>query len=164
MTQRNSRASWIIPGVAVLLLGTSAVAGAHGKDPFVGSWQYDAAHSSFTGIPAYASAKVMVSAQKKDVKVVSDATLADGKTVHYEYAGPTDGSDVAVTGNASFSSVTLLRPDAHTVIRTDRRAGRVVGILTVTVDKDGKSMTGVSRGVTADNHTYTTNIVFTRVK
>jgi len=58
----------------------------------------------------------------------------------------------------------VLRPDAHTAIRTDRRAGRVVGINTVTVSRDGKTWTGTVRGVTADNHAYSAATVWTRVK
>ncbi len=164
MTQRNSRTSWMTTGVAISLLGASAVAGAHGKDPFAGNWQYDAAHSSFTGVPAYASGKLSISSKKNVVKVVADSTLADGKVIHYEYEGPTDGSDIAVTGNAPFSSVTLLRPDANTAIRTDRRAGRVVAISTVTAEKGGKTLSAAVRGVTPDNHPYSGSLVWNRVK
>ena len=49
MTQRNRRAAWITTGVAFSFLGASGVAAAHGTDPFVGTWQYDAAHSPSAG-------------------------------------------------------------------------------------------------------------------
>ncbi len=164
MIKRTSIASRLAAVVAFVFLGASAAAMAKGGDPFVGNWQYDSAKSTFTGMPANTAGKLAITKKKKDYKIVADNTGADGKVTHYEYGGPADGSDLSVTGNAPIQSVTILLADSHTAIRTDRRAGKVVGMTTVTVDKAGKTMTSVGRGVTADNKTYSYSLVFNRVK
>ena len=155
---------WITGASALCLAASFAVAGPKGKDPFVGTWQYDAAKATFTGAPAYKAGKVVISEHKGVFKVVADLTTADGRAVHTEYAGPTDGSDIKVSGNPMADSLTLLRPDRNTVIRTDRRGGKVVYVLTTTVAKDGKSYTGSGRGTTVDGHQFTSSAVWNRVK
>jgi hypothetical protein len=149
---------------AVCLVAASAPAAAKGKDPFVGHWQYDAAKSTFTGGAPYQSQNVTVTAVKGGHKVSADLVTADGKTVHVEYGGPSDGSSLAVTGAMSFDSVTVLQPDKNTMVRTERRGGKVCGITTVVIDKNGKSGTATSRGTTPDGHQYTSVVVFNKVK
>jgi hypothetical protein len=91
-------------------------------------------------------------------------TPVEGAPVHYQYSGRTDGSDIAVTGSASMDSLTLVRIDKHTAIRTDRRGGKVVGVTTLTLAKDGKSFTAAGRGTLPDGRPFTSTTTWTRVK
>ena len=149
---------------AVCLVAASAPAVAKGKDPFAGNWQMDSAKSTFSGRPAFQSAKVTISAIKGGHKVVGDVVAADGQKVHYEYAGPADGSSIAVTGAPSYDSITMLEPDKDTIIRTERRAGKVVGITTATVEKGGKTLTVNGRGTGPDGKQFTIALIYNKVK
>jgi len=157
-------------GLWVALIGTlclaasGASAASKSMSGFVGHWELDAAQSTFTGRPAYKSAKLVITGVKGGSKLSGDYVGADGKTTHVEYAGPADGSDVAVTGTPFFDTVTMLMPDSHTLIRTERRAGKVVGVTTVTLAKNGKSFTASGRGTMPDGHQYTATTYWKRVK
>jgi len=155
---------WTALAGALCLATAAPAAIAKAPDGFAGHWQYDAAASSFTGRTPYASAKLSLSAEKKSIKYVGDFTMADGKTAHVEYGGVEDGSDMAVTGSPTYDSVTHLRPDRNTLIRTERRGGKVVGTTIVTLAKDGKSFSASSRGTLPDGHQYTATTVWKRVK
>ena len=149
---------------ALCLVAVIAPAAAKGKSAFVGNWQFDAAKSTFTGRPGYASAKLAVTAIKGGYKVVADLVGADGKAIHSEYIGPYDGSSLAVSGSPMFDSVSVLEPDRNSVVRTERRGGTVVGTTMATVEKNGKSFTSNGRGTMPDGHQYTYTSVWNRVK
>ena len=155
---------WVTVFGALILATSAASAASKGKNVIGGIWEFDAAQSTFTGRPAYKSAKIVVTAVKGGSKFAGDFTLADGKTMHTEYSGPADGSDIAVTGSPAFDSVTMLEPDSHTMIRTERRAGKVVGTTIVTLAKNGKSFSASGRGTLPDGHPYTFTSVWKRVK
>ena len=161
------RASWgfWFAGVAALCLASSfAVAASKGKDPFAGTWQYDATKSTFTGAPALKAGTVVITPTKDGFKVSADTTQADGKVIHTEYAATTDGNDVKVSGSPMLDSLTMVRPDRNTIIRTDRRGGKVVFTVILTVAKDGKSYTGSGRGTTLDGKQFTSSTLWNRVK
>jgi hypothetical protein len=131
--------------VTVSLLAPGAAAAA-GADKFAGKWVMNASKSQFSGPTALASSTVSISTAKHGgVKMTGDATFTNGQTAHYEYGGPTDGSGLPVTGNVPWDNVTLLHPDKSTLIRTERKGGKLVGITTATLSADGKSFTSVRR-------------------
>jgi len=137
---------------------------AAGKDMLVGNWDLDVGKSNFTGRPAPKSGHVSVTAVKGGgTKAVVDYQFANGP-LHYEYAGKPDGNDVPVTGTTYFDSVTMIQADKHTLIRTERRAGKVVGITTIEVAKDGKTMTGTGKGTLPDGHQFSGSTVWVRAK
>ena len=141
--------------------------GAHaaGKDVRVGNWDLDVGKSTFTGRPAPKGGHVSITAVKGGaLKAVVDYQQASGAALHYEYTGKADGNDVPVTGNTYFDSVTVIAPDAPTLIRTERRGGKVVGITTIEVSKDGKTMTGTGKGTLPDGHQFSGSTVWVRAK
>ena len=162
--KRASWKYWIAAATALCLATSFAVAAPKGKDPFAGTWQLDVAKSSWKGVPGFTAGKNVITVIKNEFKVSSEITTADGKVIHSEYSGATDGNDIKMTGNPSVDSLTLLRPDKYTVIRTDRRGGKVVAIGTITMEKDGKSYSGSYRGTSLDGHQYTATTVWNRVK
>ncbi len=161
------RASWrygIATATALCLATSFAAAAPKGKDPFAGTWQLDVAKSSWTGVKGYTAGKNVIAVNKSEFKVSTELTSPDNKVVHSEYTGAADGNDIKVTGSPSVDTLTLLRPDKNTVIRTDRRGGKVVLILTITMEKDGKSYTSSGRGTSVDGHQFTVTAVWNRVK
>jgi hypothetical protein len=152
-------------GIAALcLVASAATAAAKGKEPIVGSWELDATKSSATGRPALKSAHAVISVVKNGLSGVVDAVPGSGPAVHYEWAGKYDGSDIHVNGNAYYDTFTVLKADKNTLIRTERRGGKVVGITTIEVAKDGKTMTASTRATLPDGHQFTANSVYNRVK
>ncbi len=150
-------------GAAALCLVTS-VATAAGKDALVGNWDLDAAKSSVNGAAAYKSGHVSVTALKAGYKGVVDLVPATGNPVHYEYSPTYDGSSVPVTGNTYFDSATVLRVDRNTTIRTERRGGKVVGVTTIEVAKDGKTFTSSSKGTLPDGKQFNRTLSWNRAK
>jgi hypothetical protein len=152
------------------LLGAAlglALCGAHAaaKDSLVGNWDLDVGKSTFTGRPTPKSGHVSVTAVKGGgMKHVVDYQQASGAPLHYEYTGKADGNDVPVAGNTYFDSVTMIQPDKHTLIRTERRGGKVVGVTTIEVSKDGKTFTGTGKGTLPDGHQFSGSTVWMRAK
>jgi len=143
---------------------TLCAAHAAGKDSLVGNWDLDVGKSTFGGRAAPKSGHVSVTAVKGGaMKAVVDYQYASG-TIHYEYTGKADGNDAPVTGNTYFDSVTVIQPDKHTLIRTERRGGKVVGITTIEVSKDGKTMTGMGKGTLPDGRQFSGSTVWMRAK
>jgi hypothetical protein len=157
-----------LAGVGLALFGILGLAAtgasAAAKDPFVGTWVLNAAKSDFGGGPALATAKTTNTMVKGGMKSVSDATYADGRTVHAESTGAADGKDVAVSGMPTWDSVTMLRADRHTIVRTERKGGKVVGITTITVAADGKSLTAKRRAMNAAGAAYVSTTFWERAK
>jgi hypothetical protein len=60
------------------------------------------------------------------------------------YTAKFDGSDYPYKGGYYTSAVSLKRVDAHTIVETDKRDGKVLNEQKMTVSPDGKSMTIVS--------------------
>lgn len=159
----------IVRGMAAAVLGglfatSAAWAAGAAHDPWAGHWQLDAAKSTLNGQPAYKSGDAVLKAIKGGIESNVTLTPADGAPIHYQYSGRTDGSDIAVSGSPMMDSLTLVRLDKHTAIRTDRRGGKVVGVTTLTLAKDGKSFTATGRGTSVDGHPYTTMTTWHRVK
>ena len=60
------------------------------------------------------------------------------------YTAKLDGKDYPVKGSYTYNSVSLRRVGDRTIEETDKRDGKVVGVSTMTVASDGKTMTVVS--------------------
>ena len=93
-----------------------------------------------------------------------DAVPGSGAAVHYDWVGQYDGSDIHVNGNTYYDTFTVLKTDKNTLIRTERRGGKVVGITTIEVSKDGKTMTASTRATLPDGHQFSSSSVYHRVK
>ena len=154
----------LIGVMAMCWVAGAAVAASKGKDPLVGSWDLDAGKSTSVGRPAFKSGHVAATATKDGIKRVVDIEPASGAALHYEYTTNDAGTDTPVTGNTYFDSVTTIMADKYTMIRTERRGGKVVGITTIEVAKDGKSFTAMSKGTLPDGHTFSGTTVWNRAK
>jgi hypothetical protein len=57
------------------------------------------------------------------------------------YTAKTDGTETAYKGDPGITSVTLKQTAPNTLVETDKRAGKTIGIATMTLAADGKTMT-----------------------
>jgi hypothetical protein len=147
---------------AALCLGASVSSAASmGKDPLVGNWDLDATTSA-----GFKSGHVSVATTKdKDARHVTvDLAPANGATIHYETTFKYDGEVVPVAGNTYFDSADTVRVDRNTSIRTERRGGKVVGVTTIEVAKDGKSFSGSSKATSPDGKQFTRALTWRRAK
>jgi hypothetical protein len=149
-------------GIAALCLVASAATAAS-KDLINGDWDLDVAKSSINGQAAFKSGHVSVTTSKSGYKGVVDLMPASGAAIHYEYT-TTYGENAPVSGNTYFDSATVVQVDKHTTIRTERRGGKVVGITTIEVAKDGKTFTSSSKGTAADGKQFTRALSWNRAK
>jgi hypothetical protein len=148
--------------LAVVLDCANVRADDPGRNPFLGTWEYDAARSSFVGRAPYRSARLSFTAVREGTRVVADIVVASGELFHFEYSGPEDGTFVAVSGNPYYDSAATVRSDARTVVRTERREGKVIGSTTMQVSEDGRSLTASGRRTVPDGGLYTSVITWRR--
>lgn len=66
------------------------------------------------------------------------------------YTAKFDGKDYPVKGAYGWDAVSLKRTDKNTFDETDKLAGKVTGVATITISADGKKMTVVSTDKTTD--------------
>jgi hypothetical protein len=143
-----------------------ALAAPQKRTPLAGTWQADVAQSKFVGRLPYRSGKMtFISEPDGQVHVVSEVVTANGALFHFEYKGAEDGTPLAVTGNPYYDSAMLAWKDAHTLVRTELRAGKKIGTTTMTLAPDGKTFTAKSARTTPeDGHLYTSEILWCRAE
>lgn len=76
---------------------------------------------------------------------ITYAMTAEGFSMHWNgqsYDAKFDGKEYPVAGDPSHMTVTLKRVDAHTVLETDHRQGKVTDEIRLAVAPDGKTMSG----------------------
>jgi hypothetical protein len=132
-----------------------------GAGAFLGSWQFDAAKSTFRGAIPYESATYTFQDTRDGVHVTAHL-LEAGRVLHFEYTDRQDGTFVPVTGNPFYDSESTAWKDARTATRTERRAGKVTGQTTMTVAPDGKSFTASASRTLPDGRLYESHIVWNR--
>jgi len=151
--------------VAALCLGASVSSvAAAAKDPSVGNWELDVASSTVNGQAAFKSGHVSITSTKGEHKSVVDLMPASGAAIHYEGTSKYDGVPAPVTGNTYFDSADIVQVDRNTIIRTERRGGKVVGVTTIEVSKDGKILHSSSKGTSPDGKQFTRALTWHRVK
>ncbi len=148
------RATWTrqTVGLALAVIGALALgitAGAQAPDPLVGTWNLDLTKSTYKPGPAPKSYTVVIDAAGKGIKVAVDAVGADGTAMKWGYTTPRDGKDVPVTGNPNYdtAAATQTSPTAGSIVY--KKGGKTVVTITTEVSKDGKTMTGTTKGMNA---------------
>ena len=149
--------------IAALCL-VASVAAAAAKDSLIGNWDLDAAKSNVSGTTAFKSGHVSVTGIKNGYTGAVDLVPTTGNPIHYEFSANYDGSSFPVTGNTYFDNATVGRVDRNTTIRTERRGGKVVGVTTIEVAKDGKTFTSSSKGTLSDGKQFSRTLSWSRAK
>jgi hypothetical protein len=134
--QKNQVVRSLMIGAATLALGTAAFAG----ENWVGTWKLDAAKSklSATGVRAQT---LKFEATPAGIKLTSDGTDAQGKPMHGGYTSKFDGKDVPWAGNPMADTACPKKIDDNSYENTWKKDGKVTVNATVTVSKDGKTLT-----------------------
>jgi hypothetical protein len=164
MNGHGSRSRTALLGAAALLIAICAPAATQTRTPLAGTWQADVAHSKFIGRQPYRTGRMtFVPEPGGQVHVIADVVTANGALFHFEYSGPEDGTELAVTGNPYYDHAAIAWTDARTMVRTELRAGRKIGTTTMTLAPDGKTFIAKSSRTTPeDGHVYTSEILWKR--
>jgi hypothetical protein len=144
---------------AVVLAGSAAMAADH----WMGTWKLDAAKSKYGSAPAPKSMTVKWEAAAGGMThFTGDTVGADGKEAKSEYTSAFDGKDVAYTGNPNADTAAPKRVDDDNYTNVWKMKGKATVTATVTVAKDGKSLTVTQKGTDAKGQAVTITAVFDR--
>lgn len=127
----------------------TAVASAQVDKRAFGTWKLNLAKSKFSPGPAPKSLTVKFEPAGKGVWLNGEVVGADGKPAKVTYTANIDGKDYPYVGSPVVDTISLRRIDANTIERTDKKAGKVVQVLTRVMAKGGKSFTVTAKGTSA---------------
>ncbi len=135
-----------------LVVAVSTI-GMFAADNSLGTWKRDVKKTKVTPPDAspVRSQTIVREAVDGGVKHTSKTERMDGTRTESTYIAKYDGKPVAVTGNASYDTITWKQVDANTfTIDTRKTDGKYKTTGTVKVSKNGKTMTGTQKGKDSD--------------
>lgn len=144
--------------LALVLVCGAVFAGsleAQATDPLIGTWKLNVAKSMYTPGPVPKSQTVKFESSGQGVKVTVDGVNADGTRMAVtQYTANYDGKDKPLTGSPDVNMVSLMRIDARTSVRTDKKDGKILATRTRVVSPDDKMLTITSKGTNAQGQPF----------
>ena len=128
----------------------------------MGAWKLNVEKSKYSPGPAPKSLMLMFEPAGKGVHLTTEQINADGSKTATEYTASYDGKDVPLKGVAIANTTSLKRVNSTTVMRTDKKAGKVVSTLKSVLSKDGKTYTVDVKSVTSKGEPVKNFLVFER--
>ena len=149
------------PGV-LCVLGVFCVAtlAAQSANPRIGTWKM----KSDAPPPAV---NLMVYEPYGDggMRVTVDNTNASGRKTHWTYVTMFDGKDMPVEGHPSADTTSVRKIDARTTEIVNKKAGRVLQVITNVISTDGNRIDNTYKNYNAQGEvTSTTTAVYERVR
>lgn len=153
-----------------IILGMAAVAFAasmssvvaQSKDSRMGTWKLNVEKSKYNPGPAPKSLMITFEPAGKGVKLTSQQVSADGSPSATEYTANYDGKDYPLKGSPMADTTSLKRIDSRTVMRTDKKDGKVVATLRSVMAKNGKTYTVTVKAKTPKGEPVNNTLVFER--
>jgi hypothetical protein len=133
-------------GAAVALLATDRLlADAQPPAPpderVFGTWDLNAARSTFSPGPPYRSQIRVYERHEKGVRATIKTTYSDGRSTDVEYIADYDSLEYPVRGSPDYDSIKLKRVDRYTAEAVLGHAGKVFATARRTISEDGRTMT-----------------------
>jgi hypothetical protein len=135
--------------LAMAAAGGLALAAAATPDPVIGSWELNIAKSKFTTGPVLKSQSRTYSQSGDSIAVVIKSVGSDGKETTMQTTYKLDGKDYPVTGAPGWDTISGKQVDSNTAEFTVKKGGKVIGRISRTVSKDGKTLTSRQNTTTA---------------
>ena len=135
--------------LAMAAAGGLALAAAATPDPVIGSWELNIAKSKFTTGPVLKSQSRTYSQSGDSIAVVIKSVGSDGKETTMQTTYKLDGKDYPVTGAPGWDTISGKQVDSNTAEFTVKKGGKVIGKISRTVSKDGKTLTSRQNTTTA---------------
>ena len=143
--------------VAMAMGGTAAIAG----ENWVGTWKVNAAKSKVSTGGLFAQT-LKFEATPAGIKLTSDGTDAQGKPVHGGYTSKFDGKDVPWDGNPMADTACPKRIDDNSYENVWKKGGKATVTATVSVSKDGKTLTVTQSGTDVQGAPFKSVAVYDR--
>ena len=138
-----------------------AVNGAFAADVFSGNWKVNIAKSKYDpGPPPKGPNYSKLEAIDGGLKFTNDGVNAEGKPTHSEWSGKFDGKDNPVKGDAARDTAALKKIDDHTFEITNKKDGKVVGVIRAVFSRDGKTRTQTGQGTNAQGVKTNNTVVY----
>lgn len=147
----------VAAGAAGVRIATAADA-----DPVVGTWQLNAAKSTFNAGPAIKSQTRIYSQSGDKITLEMKTVGPDGKEVVTHTTYQLNGKDFPVTGTPEYDSLSAKRLDSHTAEFTLKKGGKEIGTTSRRVSKDGKTLTAKMKTTSAGGERMENVLVFDR--
>jgi hypothetical protein len=159
-----NRSRRILCLAAALAVAFSLGAGAaQAKDPLEGTWLLNVKKSTFKVAPGPRGQTREYSMDAEGVERLTARGVSwDKKPTLVRYAARYDGKDYDITGSLGGDKISLRRIDSHTTQYTHKRDGIHAITATRTVSSDGKTLTVVSKGTTAEGVEIDSTLIFER--
>ena len=135
--------------LAMAAAGGLALAAAATPDPVIGSWELNIAKSKFTTGPVLKSQSRTYSQSGDSIALVIKSVGSDGKETTMQTTYKLDGKDYPVTGAPGWDTISGKQVDSNTAEFTVKKGGKVIGKISRTVSKDGKTLTSRQNTTTA---------------
>jgi len=135
--------------LAMAAAGGLALAAAATPDPVIGNWELNIAKSKFTSGPVLKSQSRTYSQSGDSIAVVIKSVGSDGKETTMQTTYKLDGKDYPVTGAPGWDTISGKQVDSNTAEFTVKKGGKVIGKISRTVSKDGKTLTSRQNTTTA---------------
>jgi hypothetical protein len=135
--------------LAVAAAGGLALAAAATPDPVIGSWELNIAKSKFTSGPVLKSQSRTYSQSGDGIAVVIKSVGSDGEETTMQTTYKLDGKDYPVTGAPGWDTISGKQVDSNTAEFTVKKGGKVIGKISRTVSKDGRTLTARQNTSTA---------------
>lgn len=137
-----------------------ACSGGEGVDPFIGTWNLNAAKSTFSPGPGPTNQVLKVSGPEQARNVSVDVTPSAGNPYHWEVTGAVN-ADLPVKGdNPNADTYRFRRVNATTTEASYRKGGRATITQTAVVSADGKVLTVTGKGTNFAGITVNTIAVY----
>jgi len=137
------------------------VSGAFAADVFSGNWKVNIAKSKYDPGPAPKGPNYSkLEAMDGGLKFTNDGVNAEGKPTHSEWSGKFDGKDNPVKGDAARDTAALKKIDDHTFEITNKKGGKVVGVIKAVFSRDGKTRTQTGQGTNAQGVKTNNTVVY----
>ena len=146
---------------ALIALAITASAG-HGADNSIGTWKLNAKKSTYTPKPMpVKSLTVTRDALDGGVKVTITGEQANGTPIKATYTAKYDGTDVQVSGNTPYDTISIKQVNENTLTDARKKTGGPYEATSRTVIfNGGKTMTTNTKGMNSQGKEFTSTFVF----
>ena len=157
MLKRQAR-TWL--AVVATAMAVAAALSAQEKNPRIGKWKLKS-----DAPPPAINIMTYEPFGKGGMKVSVESKNAQGREQKWTYTTMFDGKDEPVTGHPSADTTSVKKIDARTTEITNKKAGKVLQIITNVISEDGNTINNTYQNFDADGKpTRTTTAVYERIR
>jgi hypothetical protein len=148
-------------GIVILLaIVLSAAAFAQEKNPRIGKWKLKS-----DAPPPAINIMTYEPFGNGGMRVTVESKNAQGREQKWTYTTMFDGNDEPVTGHPSADTTSVKKIDARTTEITNKKAGKVIQIITNVISEDGNTINNTYQNFDADGKPgRTTTAVYERIQ